>query len=234
MEYRETLTETKPQAENLREESGKGFRPFYLFPLSYVLSVYLFPLYIWLAGLHVDSNKNSGFVIILVMVLPVLCGILNIIAACVFGKPENRILMLHSAVLIKYAMIPFYLVGGAGLTLAFLILFIPVPGVNFLGPLISAMGAVVGWLILAFASPYTISYLCLSVKAGIRPKWAVVLHSILQFFFTADVIDVMILAWKEKKCRKLTVTVFVLFAVAVVALLLWAAVSLIRFILLNT
>ncbi len=195
---------------NQTNECQKGVRVFYLFPLFYVLSVYLCPvLLLWAEPIG-----------LFLLILPLVLGVVNIVVAVMFCKPENRLRMLHATVLIKYSMIPFFVLGGMFLVLIFLMSFIPVPIPVFLFAIPSAaIGAFVGWLMLALGSPYAISYLYLSGKANIRSKFAVVVHCILQFFFTADVIDVMVLTFKEGKWRKLTLFIIALFVILVIALL---------------
>lgn len=183
------------------------FHPFYIFPLLYIVSAYLMPVFFFM-------SENSTFASCL-MYLPFVFGILNIIAAVKFYKLENRIIMLNSAVLVKYALIPFFTIGGMILSAIFLLSFIPVPFMIFVGPAITVVGAVIGWLILVLGAPYAISYLRLSAKTGVNAKTMVILHTILQFFFTLDVMDVMFLALKEHRWKKLTISIIVLFAVLI-------------------
>lgn len=191
---------------------SKGLYLFYLFPLFYVMSVYLIPVFA--AGL------KKGDMLSFLVYLPVLLGVVNIIVCIRFCKPGNRIMLLNGAVFIKYALIPFYIVGGLALMITFLMSFIPVPFMIFLFLPVSAIGAVAGWLILALGAPYTISYLRLSVKEGTCPKRMAVICGILQFFFTVDVIAVMVLAWREHKWRKLSIAIIVMLAAAMVILLI--------------
>lgn len=197
--------------ESRRTVQSKGFHLFYLFPLFYVVSVYLIPVFA--AGLE------KGNLLSYLIYLHVLLGVVNIIVGIRFCKPGNRIMLLYGAVFVKYALIPFYIVGGLALMITFLMSFIPVPFMIFLFLPVSAIGAVAGWLILALGAPYAISYLYLSVKEGDCPKIMAVICGVLQFFFTADVIVVMVLAWREHKWRKLSIAIIVILAIVVVLLL---------------
>lgn len=179
----------------------KGFCLLYIFPLLYVVSIYFFVF---------CFMKNPDSALSYMIYLPLVFGVLNIIVSIVFCKPENRIRMLNAAMLVKCALIPLFVVGGVLVFMSFLLSFIPVPFMIFLGPLLGIMGIVVGWGILVLESPYAISYLHLSSKAKIRSKGMAVFHCILQFFFTLDVIDVMVLSFKEGKWRKLIVCMIVL------------------------
>lgn len=196
------------------QEDSK-FHPFYIFPLLYVISVYLLPVCLF-------TSEEYPFASYL-MCLPLVFGILNIIVSVKFCKPENRILIFNSTILVKYALIPFFVIGGMILTASFLLSFIPVPFMIFVGPVITALGAVIGWLVLIFEAPYAIAYLRLSATAGVYTKPAVILHSILQFFFTLDVIDIMFLTFKERRWKKLTIAIVALFAIALLLLLILTA-----------
>lgn len=115
----------------------------------------------------------------------------------------------------------FFVIGGFILLVCFLFTFIPVPFMIFVGPTIAIMGMITGWLILAFESPYIIAYLYLSQKAKIRPSVMAILHTILQFFFVIDVVDIMYLAIREKKWKKLTISIIVALAICLVIILIW-------------
>lgn len=197
-----------PTEEKLLEQQ-KGWHLFYLFPILYVISIYLIPFFLF---------AESGSVFSYMIVLPVLLGILNIIVAIVFSKPENRIMMLNAAVLIKYSLIPFFVLGGVFIACSLLLSFIPVPFMVFLGLPMALISSVIGWLALAMEAPYMIAYLRLSVKASVCSKGMAVVHTILQFFFTLDVIDTFILLFKEKKWIKLTIIVMVLLVMMIILL----------------
>lgn len=203
---------TLQQLEMRKTKQEKGFQLFYIFPILYVLSVYLLPVFI----LMMQAKNMLSYLIY----LPIVCGVLNIIVSIKFCKPENRYMMFHATVLVKYAMIPFFILGGLLVMASLLLSFIPVPFMIFLGPTVAVMGIIIGWLVLAFEAPYAISYLRLSAKAKTCSKVMAVLHSIFQFFFTLDVIDVMVLTMKERKWRRLTISIIILLAVAVMILII--------------
>lgn len=126
--------------------------------------------------------------------------------------------MLNAMILVKYAMIPFFLAGSV-LVLGCLVLsFIPLPFMILFGPMAALACAAIGWLILVFEAPYTISYLCIAAKTGNGSVLLAVIHSLLQFFFVIDVFSVMYLALRAKKWRKLTITLLVLLAAALILL----------------
>ena len=116
--------------------------------------------------------------------------------------------------------IPFFIIGGMVLAASSLISFaaIHIPILIFAGPIIIAIGSVIGWLVLAFESPYAIACLRLSAKAGVYTTVAAILHIILQFFFTLDVIDIMFLTFKERRWKKLTIFIIILLVTAILLL----------------
>lgn len=195
----------KPAEPTMNQE--KGFHYIYAVSLMYVLSVYLAPAVILIQS-SMDRNITFSFFLI-----PIMIGIINIIASVKCGSLENRIVLLNAAVLVKYSLIPFFMIGGCLIVMTFLFSFIPVPFMIFVGPMFALLEAGVGWLVLALGAPYTISYLCVSAKEKLRPKSMVIIHSILQFFFVADVIDLMVLTLKERKWKRLTITIIILLAV---------------------
>lgn len=195
------------------KEQQKGFHFFYLFPIMYVLSLYLLPFFL--------NMWQKGSVLSYLTYLPILFAILNIVVSIVFCKPENRIMMLNAAVLVKYTMIPFFVIGGFILLVCLLFTFIPVPFMIFVGPTVAIMGMIMGWLILAFEAPYVIAYLHLSQKAKIRPSVLAIIHTIFQFFFMIDVVDVMFLALREKKWKKLTISIIIALVVCIAIIIIW-------------
>lgn len=200
---------------------SKNLTRVYVFPLLYVVSLYLFPVF---------SSYSEDFpVLSYVKYICFIFGILNIIVAAKCCKPEYRHIMLNCAVLVKYALIPFFVIGGIFVIATFLLALMPVPFMLFFGPAMALILCAIGWLILALGAPYTISYLCLSQKAGFRSSTTAVLHSILQFFFFIDVFDVMYLTFKEGKWKKLTITLLILLLIAIVLVFLLFAFGLLSF-----
>lgn len=203
-------------------KKSKNLRVFYIFPLLYVVSVYLSPIFYF--------NSEEFPFLSYFMYAPFIFGVLNIIVSIKCCKSEYIDIMLNSVVLIKYSMIPFFVIGGILVFGSLLLSFIPVPFMIFFGPTMAFMECVIGWLILALEAPYTISYLCLSQKAGIRPKSMTILHSVCQFFFFLDVFDVMYLTLKERKWKKLTITLLVLMVVAVILFFLLLLIGILKLI----
>lgn len=192
-------------------KQSNSFHPFYIFPLLYVISFYVVPVLFAI----VQETPIASYI----LYVPIIFGVLNIIVSVKFCKPENRIMLLNAAVLVKYAMIPFFIIGSLVVILSLLVSFIPVPFMIFLGPALTIAEVIVGWLVLAFGAPYTICYLYLDSKVHIRSKFMIAIHIILQFFFTLDVIDVMILTLRERRWKKLTICIIIALAVVIILFL---------------
>lgn len=98
----------------------------YLIPTLYVIVSYTFFL---LPGLfdHVMELK------ILSILLPFIMGVVNLITVLTVGRKWTRKTLLNCTLIIKYGLIPFYLIGGSitiGVTVAALF---PLPLMALLG-----------------------------------------------------------------------------------------------------
>lgn len=84
-----------------------------------------------------------------------------------------------------------------------------------------------GYGILLGAAPYAIAYLIKSCKDGIHPKWLAVLAGICQFFFSFDVLAMMVLTLKERHRVKTTIAVFCAMCLALLLIVLYVVMTLI-------
>ena len=110
-----------------------GFRPLYMVPILYLASLYACPILIMAFDLEIvnyDTGDSSG---LLLLQIPVVLAIANIVAATVGRRTESRAFLLNSAVLLKYGLVPFFLLGGLLVALAALSSLIPVPFMIFVG-----------------------------------------------------------------------------------------------------
>ena len=188
-------------------------RLFYIFPVLYIISVYM-------AFISFFTESRISFIHYLAFT-PFIFGILNIIMSARYCKPEYYNIMFNSCIIVKYCMVPFFIAGGflvAGSLISGILL--PMPPMFIVGFALAAILCIAGWLVLAFGSPYTISYLVLSCKTGKRSKGMAVLHSILQFLFTADVIDIIFLSFRDHKCVKASIIFIILLSISIIALIL--------------
>ena len=172
----------------------------YILPVLYVIVSYTFFL---LAGCFDNAIKLQ----ILSILLPFIMGIVNLIVVLTVGRKWSRKTLLNCTLIIKYGLIPFYLVGGSITVYVTLMAFFPLPLMALFG-LVTIVFLIFGYGILLGAAPYAIAYLIKSCKDGIHPKWLAVLAGICQFFFSFDVLAMMVLTLKERHRVKTTIAVF--------------------------
>lgn len=186
-----------------KQKIGRVF--LYVLSVVYVIGMYSYPVLFYISlsagarGSEITIDLN-GWLRVFFMVLPLALGFVNLITV-IINKDLERSCFLNCAMLIKYLLMPFYLLGGLCVVLAWLILFIPVPGVNFLGPIIGITLAVMGYTGLIGAAPFSLAYIIKAGQDKKHPVWLCVLSGCGQFVFTLDVITVMILSVKEGKGR---------------------------------
>lgn len=155
----------------------------------------------------------------MVLWLPILADLLNLILVTVFRKRISREELLNCAIIVKYCLIPFYMLGGLGVLGVLILSVIPVPFMIFVG-LAAVLMLVYGWIVIICSAPFSIAYIAASYKEGRHNKILLVIAGIMQFFFTVDVISIMFLAIKENKWVKTSITVIVLFIVCIVGLII--------------
>ena len=195
----------------MSKSGKKGFRPIYLLAIAYVIVIYT----ILVSFIVLDGDKIR----IGVLWLPILAGLLNLILVTVFRKRISREELLNCAIIVKYCLIPFYMLGGLGVLGVLILSVIPVPFMIFMG-LAAVLMLVYGWIVMICSAPFSIAYIAASYKEGRHNKILLVIAGIMQFFFTVDVISIMFLAIKENKWVKTSITVIVLFIVCIVGLII--------------
>lgn len=195
----------------MSKSGKKGFRPIYLLAIAYVIVIYT----ILVSFIVLDGDEIR----IGVLWLPILAGLLNLILVTVFRKRISREELLNCAIIVKYCLIPFYMLGGLGVLGVLILSVIPVPFMIFMG-LAAVLMLVYGWIVIICSAPFSIAYIAASYKEGRHNKILLVIAGIMQFFFTVDVISIMFLAIKENKWVKTSITVIVLFILCIVGLII--------------
>lgn len=195
----------------MSKSGKKGFRPIYLLAIAYVIVIYT----ILVSFIVLDGDEIR----IGVLWLPILAGLLNLILVTIFRKRISREELLNCAIIVKYCLIPFYMLGGLGVLGVFILSVIPVPFMIFMG-LAAVLMLVYGWIVIICSAPFSIAYIAASYKEGRHNKILLVIAGIMQFFFTVDVISIMFLAIKENKWVKTSIAVIVLFIVCIVGLII--------------
>lgn len=195
----------------MSKRGKKGGRPIYLLAIAYVIVIYT----ILVSFIVLDDDEIR----IGVLWLPILAGLLNLILVTVFRKRISREELLNCAIIVKYCLIPFYMLGGLGVLGVLILSVIPVPFMIFMG-LAAVLMLVYGWIVIICSAPFSIAYIAASYKEGRHNKILLVIAGIMQFFFTVDVISIMFLAIKENKWVKTSIAVIVLFIVCIVRLII--------------
>ena len=181
----------------------------YILPVLYVIVSYTF----FLLAVHFGNAITLQIVSIL---LPFIMGIVNLIVVLTVGRKWSRKTLLNCTLIIKYGLIPFYLIGGSITVYVTLMAFFPLPLMALFG-LVTIVFLILGYGILLGAAPYAIAYL----------KWLAVLAGICQFFFSFDVLAMMVLTLKERHRVKTTIAVFCAMCLALLLIVLYVVMTLI-------
>lgn len=133
-------------------ESGKASRAIYIVPVIYVLGMYMMPVLFWIICNMQESTDSfdAGWI----MVMPIVLGLINLAVVLILGKRISRVQLLICTRIIKYALIPFYVVGGFCIIVALLLMFTPVVVMIFVGPTVAIVLSAIGWLGLLGAAPF--------------------------------------------------------------------------------
>lgn len=112
-------------------ESGKESRAIYVVPVIYVLGMYMMPVLFWIICNMQESTDSfdAGWI----MVMPIVLGLVNLAVVLILGKRISRVQLLICTRIIKYALIPFYVIGGFCIIVALLLMFTPVVIMIFVG-----------------------------------------------------------------------------------------------------
>lgn len=191
----------------------------YILPVVYVVVSYTF---FFLAGFFDNTMELQ----ILSILLPFIMGIINLIVVLTAGRKWSRKTLLNCTLIIKYGLIPFYLLGGSITVYVTMMALFPLPLMALFG-LVTIVFLIFGYGILLGSAPYAISYLIKSRKDGVHPKWLAILGGICQFFFSFDVLAMMVLTLKERHRVKTTLAIFCTMFLAVLIIILFAVVTLI-------
>lgn len=92
--------------------------------------------------------------------------------------------------------------GLINLAVVLLLMLTPVVIMIFVGPTVAIVLSVIGWLGLLGAAPFSIAYIVRACSEGVQGKVLSVFAGIFQFFFTLDVIFVIVLAVKDRSFVK--------------------------------
>lgn len=204
------------------------FHWLYALSIVYVAAVYAFP-FLWFA-LNRDTEPDGELSAsqVVPLLLPAMLGVVNLAVCAVCWDRISLDILRNCAVIIKYSLIPFFIAGGLLIALTWLLTFSPVVIMIFIGPVFVAVFSVLGYLSMLGSAPFSIGYLIRSARHGLHPKWLCVIGGVLQFFFVADTISIMVLVLKERKCIKATIVLGCLLLAAFLALVGYIAFQIVK------
>ncbi len=175
----------------------------YASAIIYVLSIYL-TIYYYLT--HTITHT--------ILCIPILFALVNTLATYINKDQAPSTPFLYATILVKYTLIPLYLLGGFVNVLLFLLAFIPVPFMFMLSPALITILSFFGWIYMLGTLPFSLTYIKRSKENKTHAPTLCTIATICQFFFVLDTIAIMILAFKEKKCLTITKLFMILLLLA--------------------
>ena len=121
----------------------------YILPVLYVIVSYTF----FLLAVHFGNAITLQIVSIL---LPFIMGIVNLIVVLTVGRKWSRKTLLNCTLIIKYGLIPFYLIGGSITVYVTLMAFFPLPLMALFG-LVTIVFLILGYGIRGSSLCYRLS-----------------------------------------------------------------------------
>lgn len=194
--------------ETTTKNTEKKFQLMYVWAVMEAVLIYA---HIFILSALDKWNVNKPFKLMITF-LPVTLLVINLIIVIINFKRLDRTVFLGVAVLIKYILIPLYIVGAVFMALCFLLVFSPVVIMVFVAPVVAIVFTVYGWSVIVAVAPYSVAYLLKARKEGALPAILTKIGIVTQFLFCIDVVTVMILAiLRERKWVKLTIALLSLF-----------------------
>ena len=188
-------------------EYKKGFHPIYLSAIIYVIGVYIAAVVCIAGFIAMNIQTAYDFTMDLrVLWVPLLMGIVNL-AVIIYTRKKDKQYFLNCSAIIKYLLTPFYIIGGISILVLSVISIITLGYCMIVFPKLAIAFGMFGYTVLVASAPFPILYIVKAVKDGTHNLFLGIIGILAQFFFCTDVLAVMILALKEKKCVKSTVAV---------------------------
>lgn len=185
----------------------------------YTVLVYAAPALFYAAVIFLpDFLKGLAYVILF---LPVALAVINVICIKKNFNSLSRDVLLRGALIVKYVLIPFYIVGGINVALFALMMFTPVVFMVFLSPVIIGVLCFFGWIYLVGGTVFSLAYIIKAKKEKAHGTVLSVIGGIMQFFFAMDVISLMILSIKDKKYIPVTITLILVTVIGSSSAVAW-------------
>ncbi|MGN0495915.1 MAG: hypothetical protein ACI4GW_06785 [Lachnospiraceae bacterium] len=185
----------------------------------YIILVYAAPIAFFLVLELTSENANA--LILGFFFVPVVLSVINLIYVKCNYNDISRTALLKCTLLIKYLLIPMYIVGGMLNVLLFFLIFTPVVFMVFVSPVIIGILCFFGWIYMIGGGIFSLAYIIKAAKEGVHGKFLSVIAGVLQFFFTVDVLSMMILSIKEKKYIPATISLVLIMVLGCIGSVLW-------------
>lgn len=167
------------------------------------------------------TSSESGAGIFGILLIPIVLSVINLIYLKSNYNDISRDTLLKCTLLIKYLLIPMYIAGGMLNVVLFILMFTPVVFMIFVSPFIIGILCFFGWIYMIGGGIFSLAYIIKAAKEGVHGKFLSVIAGILQFFFTVDVLSMMILSIKEKKYIPATISLVLIMVLGCVSSVLW-------------
>ena len=155
------------------------------------------------------------------LVLPFLAGIVNAVYIRINRQKISRVTLLRCAIIIKYLMIPMYIIGGLLIVVFILLTCTPVVIMIFVGPFMIAVLSAYGYLTMLGGNAFSFAYIRKAQEEGVHGRIISTEGMIFQFFFSLDVISIAVLSLKERKYIVATIAVIAILLMGMIGITVW-------------
>ncbi len=197
-----------------------GFHPLYIWSLACLVLTYTYIfIFVFATNLFSKIGNKSSSIPFIFFLFPLFLTVANIVISIVYRRRIDRRYFLGAAIILKYGLIPYFIVGGLLIAIFFLLIFTPVVIMVFVSPPIIITLLFLGWFSMSESAPFMIVYFVDAAKESAKTgkkslKVGGVLYAvfggIMQMFFCLDVLAAEIACYKERRHVVLTTIVIVL------------------------
>lgn len=153
----------------------------------------------------------------IMFLLPAIMGIINLIVVLTVGKNCTRKTLLNCTLIIKYGLMPFYLIAGFFITTVLLSGILPIPFLVIFG-MATVLFLLMCYVFLLGTVPFAMAYIIKARKEGVLSTPGAVISGICQFLFLVDLVSMIVLTIKERHLVKTTIVMICLLLLIICAL----------------
>ncbi len=158
--------------------------------------------------------------VIAAMIPTVIISVISLIFIIVFRKKISRERLLSRTLFIKFSLMPIYIIGGILIAISLLLTISPVVVMIFVGPTVAITLAVIGWVLLACSSVYSVPCIIKLFREGesVVSKALCIFSIVAQYCYVLDIVSIIILAFKEKKGKEVKHSLLAIVAVVILGM----------------